>query len=105
MLERGPGAGAALEAWGHVRVFSPWAYNIDAAARSLLEDGGWQAPDPEALPTGHELVRDYLAPLAAHPAIAPHVILGATVEAVTRAGTRQGDVGRAGGSAVRGPLA
>ena len=86
VLERGFGAGAAVEGWGHVRVFSPWAYNIDAAARSLLEAGGWLAPDPEALPTGHELVRDYLAPLAAHPAIAPHVVLGATVEAVTRAG-------------------
>ena len=31
-------------------------------------------------------MRDYLAPLAAHPAIAPHVVFGATVEAVTRAG-------------------
>ena len=86
VLERGPGAGAAVDGWGHVRVFSPWAYNIDAAARGLLEAGGWLAPDPEALPTGHELVRDYLAPLAAHPAIAPHVVFGATVEAVTRAG-------------------
>jgi thioredoxin reductase len=86
VLERGFGAGAAVEGWGHVRVFSPWAYNVDAAARSLLEDGGWQAPDSQALPTGHELVRDYLAPLAAHPAIEPHVVIGATAEAVTRAG-------------------
>ena len=39
-------------AWGHVRVFSPWPYNIDAAARGLLEAIGWRAPDPEALPTG-----------------------------------------------------
>jgi thioredoxin reductase len=86
VLERGPRPGAAVEGGGHVRVFSPWAYNIDAAARSLLEGGGWQAPDPEALPTGHAVVRDYLAPLAAHPAIAPHLVAGATVEAVTRAG-------------------
>jgi cation diffusion facilitator CzcD-associated flavoprotein CzcO len=86
VLERGLGAGAAVDGWGHVRVFSPWGYNIDVAARSLLEGGGWQAPDPESLPTGHELVRDYLAPLAAHPAIAPHVVFGATVEALTRAG-------------------
>ena len=41
VLERGLGAGAAVDGWGHVRVFSPWAYNIDAAARSLLEAGGW----------------------------------------------------------------
>ena len=86
VLERGPGAGAAVASWGHVRVFSPWTYNIDAAAQALLETTDWRAPDPDALPTGRELSRDYLAPLAAHPAIAPHVIFGATVEAVTRAG-------------------
>lgn len=86
VLERGPSAGAAVEAWGHVRVFSPWSYNIDPAARDLLEATGWLEPDLAGLPTGRELVRDYLAPLAAHPAIAPHVLFGATVEAVTRGG-------------------
>ena len=30
----------------------PWRYNIDPAARRLLDDAGWVAPDPEALPTG-----------------------------------------------------
>ena len=86
ILERGPGAASALRAWGHVRVFSPWAFNIDDAARSLLADAGWRAPDPEALPTGQEIARAYLEPLAAHPAIAPHIVFGATVDAVTRAG-------------------
>jgi len=86
VLERGPNPGAAVDSWGHVRVFSPWGYNIDTAARSLLESDGWRTPDPERLPTGQELVRDYLKPLAAHPAIAPHVVFGADVEAVTRAG-------------------
>lgn len=85
VLERGPGAGAAL-AWGHVRVFSPWTYNIDAAARTLLEASDWKSPDPEALPTGGELVRQYLAPLAAHLALAPNLVFGAAVEAVTRRG-------------------
>lgn len=86
MLERGAAAGAAVSAWDHVRLFSPWAFNIDAAARALLERGGWRAPDGEGLPTGHELVRDYLAPLAAHPALAPRVVLGARVTAITRRG-------------------
>ena len=36
VLERGMGAGAAVDGWGHVRVFSPWTYNIDAAARGLV---------------------------------------------------------------------
>ena len=37
IFERGESVGASLLEWGHVRVFSPWRYNIDAAARRLLE--------------------------------------------------------------------
>lgn len=84
VFERGIDVGASVREWGHVRVFSPWTYNIDAAARELLESAGWTAPDPEALPTGGQIVRDYLEPLAAHPAIAPNLVLGATVTAITR---------------------
>lgn len=64
VLEAGPSICAAIRQWGHTRLFSPWRYNIDAAARRLLEPTGWQAPDPDALPTGHELVDHYLEPLA-----------------------------------------
>jgi hypothetical protein len=86
VFERGETVGSALLEWGHVRVFSPWRYNIDAAARLLLERSGWRAPDAEVLPTGSEIVRDYLAPLAALPQIAPNLRLGATVTAITRQG-------------------
>jgi thioredoxin reductase len=86
ILERGASVGATLLEWGHVRVFSPWTYNIDGAARSLLEQTGWVAPRPDALPIGAELVRDYLAPLAALPAIAPFLRLGAEVTAIAREG-------------------
>ncbi|MFI9596993.1 FAD-dependent oxidoreductase [Nonomuraea sp. NPDC052265] len=64
VLEAGPQVGASVAQWGHVRLFSPWKYDIDAAARRLLEADGWTAPDPEWLPTGAELVDDHLAPLA-----------------------------------------
>ncbi|MBA3446542.1 MAG: NAD(P)-binding protein, partial [Pseudaminobacter sp.] len=37
IFERGRTVGAAFLEWGHVRLFSPWTYNIDAAARALLE--------------------------------------------------------------------
>ena len=37
IFERGESVGASLLEWAHVRVFSPWRYNIDAAARRLLE--------------------------------------------------------------------
>lgn len=86
VLEKGASVGAALLEWGHVRVFSPWRYNVDEAARGLLERTGWRAPDPDRLPTGGEIVRDYLVPLAAVPEIASNLKLGATVTAITRRG-------------------
>ena len=86
IFERGATVGAALLEWGHVRVFSPWSYNIDAAARALLERSGWTAPDGDGLPTGAEFARDYLDPLAALSEIAPNLKLGATVTAIVRLG-------------------
>ncbi|WP_431268000.1 FAD-dependent oxidoreductase [Dankookia sp. P2] len=85
VLEAGPGIGAAVRAWGHVRMFSPWRYNTDAATRALLEAEGWSAPDPEAYPTGAKLVRDYLAPLAATPALRGRIRTGTRVVGVARA--------------------
>jgi NADPH-dependent 2,4-dienoyl-CoA reductase/sulfur reductase-like enzyme len=86
IFERGESVGASLLEWAHVRVFSPWRYNIDAAARSLLDSSGWLAPDADALPTGGEIVGQYLAPLAALPEIAGNLKLGAMVNAITRHG-------------------
>jgi hypothetical protein len=86
VFERGRSVGAALQEWGHVRVFSPWRYNIDAAARALLDRSGWRAPSPDGLPSGGDIVRDYLAPLAALPEIAQNLKLGATVTAISRQG-------------------
>ncbi|WP_207460577.1 FAD-dependent oxidoreductase [Azospirillum sp. SYSU D00513] len=86
LFERGPSVGHALRGWSHVRVFTPWRYIIDAAATALLADTGWRAPDAEALPTGGEIASRYLEPLAAHPAIAPHLRLEAEVLSITREG-------------------
>ncbi len=86
VLEAGEHAGAAVASWGHVRLFSPWRYDVDAAARRLLEPTGWVAPDADALPTGADLVSDYLAPLAATPAIASRLRTGTRVLAVARDG-------------------
>ena len=84
VLEAGDTVGASVRSWGHVRVFSPWKYNVDAAAREILDRQGWSAPDGEAYPTGRELVDAYLRPLAATPDIAPHLHLNHRVIAVTR---------------------
>ena len=77
VVEAGADVAAAIGDWAHVRLFSPWRYDTDPAARALLESTGWTAPDPDALPTGGELIAGYLAPLAAHPRLAPHVRFGA----------------------------
>ena len=86
ILERGAGAGSAVRAWAHVRLFSPWRYNVDEAAHALLVGTGWNSPDPDRLPTGGELVGLYLEPLAAHAAIMPHIHFGARVTAIGRLG-------------------
>ncbi|WP_433827705.1 FAD-dependent oxidoreductase [Actinoplanes sp. CA-015351] len=86
VLEAGDQAGASVRQWAHVGLFSPWRYDIDAAARRLLDAAGWAAPDDEALPTGAELVEGYLQPLSKVPAIAPRLRLGARVTAISRLG-------------------
>ncbi|MGW4798218.1 FAD-dependent oxidoreductase, partial [Nonomuraea sp. NPDC004297] len=84
VLEAGDQVGASVAQWGHVRVFSPWKYNIDSAARRLLEAEGWSAPDPEWLPAGAELIDDYLTPLAK--LFGDRVRVGAKVSAISRLG-------------------
>lgn len=84
VYEAGPAAGSAITLWGHTRLFSPWRYLTSAAAVRLLEPTGWTAPDPGALPTGHDLVREYVHPLA--DALGDRVRYGAHVTAVSRQG-------------------
>jgi thioredoxin reductase len=86
VLERGESAGASVGEWGHVRFFSPWKYSIDEAARALLKPTGWTEPEPEAFPTGNDLVTRYMRPLAEAPELKPHIRYGTEVVAVTRDG-------------------
>jgi len=86
ILEAADDIAAHVRDWAHVRVFSPWQYNIDKAARALLEASGWQSPPADMLPTGAELVEQYLRPLSRLPAIAHHLRLGHRVTAISRAG-------------------
>lgn len=86
VYEAGAAAGASISDWGHVRLFSPWAYNVDPAARSLLEKVGWQTPDEAAYPTGSDLVSAYLAPLSQTPELAAVIEYGVRVKAIGRRG-------------------
>jgi thioredoxin reductase len=84
LFEAGPTVGASMLQWGQVRLFSPWRYLIDQEARALLEEQGWQAPDPETYPTGREVVERYLFPLAQVPQIQAALQLQTRVTAVSR---------------------
>lgn len=64
IVERGAVA-QNVQSWQHVQLFSPWQYNVDAAAKELLEETGWTMPDEAAIPTGEELFTQYLQPLSA----------------------------------------
>ncbi len=84
VIEAAPRVAASPRAWGHVRLFSPWRYNVDKAAARLLEAAGWSPPPPDELPTGDELYRDYLRPLADLPALRARLQLDRRVQRITR---------------------
>jgi NADPH-dependent 2,4-dienoyl-CoA reductase/sulfur reductase-like enzyme len=84
VLEAGPPVGANIAQWQHVRLFSPWCLALDPVSVRLLERAGWTGPDPDALPTGADLLEHYLAPLAALPALAGRIRLHTRVVAVAR---------------------
>jgi hypothetical protein len=86
VYEAGSDVGSNLRDWGHVRVFTPWRYCVDAVARRLLESHGWQIPEPEAVPTADEIVDQYLAPLAKLSELAPSIETNARVVAISRWG-------------------
>ncbi len=86
VLESGPAVAAVIDEWRHVKLFSPWRYDVDTAARRLLERTGWAEPDLDALPTGGELIDAYLAPLAKTPQLNDRIRYNSTVTAITRVG-------------------
>jgi len=84
LFEASNQAGANIARWGHVRMFSPWAYNVDPAAAELLKPNGWNEPTATDFPTGNELLEQYITPLASHPEISPHLHLNTRVKSVSR---------------------
>lgn len=87
MFELGDDVATSIREWAHVQLFSPWSYNVDPAARRLLEANGWVAPHGDEHPTGGELIERYLEPLTLLPAIGSALRTNRLVTGVTRAGT------------------
>lgn len=86
LFESGSSVGQNMLSWSHVRVFSPWKYNIDKAAKELLLETDWVAPNEKDLPTGKELVDQYFSPLANHQKLQPFIHLNSKVLSVGRKG-------------------
>src|SRR5687767_9374172 len=86
VYEAGQTVGANVRDWAHVRIFTTWEQSVDTASRRLLESSGWSLPDPTALPTGEDIYRHYLKPLARHRALSPHISTSAKIVRITRAG-------------------
>ncbi|MDF2066895.1 NAD(P)-binding domain-containing protein [Bacillus sp. Cr_A10] len=86
LLESGDSVGSNILNWGHVRLFSPWQYNIDKIAKKTLEKHDWNAPDLNQLPFGSELVNEYLKPLANLPEIHPFLSLNTRVVSISKKG-------------------
>lgn len=86
LLEAGSRVGSSLEDYGHVRLFSPWRYNIDHSMAALLKPTGWTAPQADGLPLARDVVRQVLAPFAKLPQIAAALQLHTRVLAVSREG-------------------
>lgn len=84
ILEASSQVGQHVREWAHVRMFSPWKLNVDEAARRLLRRHGWEEPHAEHHPSGGDLVRAYLEPLARTPEIRERLRLGASVTSVAR---------------------
>ncbi len=97
VLEQGSAAGHAMAEWGHVQVFTPWQYITDKAVVKLLEQSGWAHPDANHLPTGQEIVDQYLVPAASLPALKNNIIYDANVVAVSKRGlSKSSSLDRAG---------
>lgn len=56
LFEAGDAIGDSISKWAHVRLFTPWQYLVDTAARRLLLASDWQEPSQSELPTAGEFL-------------------------------------------------
>lgn len=86
LFESGSNLGTNFLDYGHVRLFSAWRYNMDAAAKELLQKNGIALPDEDELPLGSEIAEKYLKPLGELPELAPFIHLDSRVHHISRRG-------------------
>jgi len=86
VYEAAPTVGWAVREWGHVRMFTPWDMNVSPRMRAHLEAAGGAVPSGSAYPTGTQFADVLLDQVAALPALAGRIELGARVEGLGREG-------------------
>ncbi|MFS1512164.1 NAD(P)-binding domain-containing protein [Chengkuizengella sp. SCS-71B] len=86
LFELGNQVGTNFLDYHHVRLFSPWKYNIDKAAKELLLKHEIPLPSENELPLGGEIVSQYLKPLSKLPEFKPHIHLNSKVISIGRKG-------------------
>ena len=86
LFEAEKSVGANILTWSHVKVFSPWEYNIDKVAEQLLLEAGQPIPNKKEVPLGKQLVEDYLRPLSELKGIKEHIHKDTKVLAIGRKG-------------------
>ena len=91
ILEATSGPGGNVRSWGHVRLFTPWSMNVSTRAKAQLAAAGQLVPDNSDCPTGLELVRDLLEPIAGLADVGPRVRYGTRVIEIARDGLLKSD--------------
>lgn len=91
VFERGE-VGAHVQAWGHVRMFTPWSMNVGPCSAAHLKAAGHAVPAGGACPTGAELAEQVLLPLAALPELKDRVHAHAQVVHISRRGALKADL-------------
>lgn len=86
LFEAEKSVGANILSWSHVKVFSPWEYNIDKEAEKLLKKAGLPIPNKKDVPYGKQIVEEYLRPLSQLAGIKENIRLNTKVLAIGRKG-------------------
>jgi len=86
LFEAGKSVGENILTWRHVKVFSPWEYNIDKVAEELLAKNGISIPNKKDVPFGKQIVEEYLKPLSELDGIKQNLHLDTKVVSIGRKG-------------------
>jgi thioredoxin reductase len=85
---------ASVRAWGHVRMFTPFAMNCSSLGLAAIaaHDENYQPPRADELLTGSEWTERYLLPLAQTDLLADHLQLNTTVLGIGKEEVLKGEL-------------